>query len=285
MSSNSLIPEEVFSHYQNFALKAFSYLNGRVNDTIKNCMLYIDFFDPICNTYSNYLSPYGIYLHLGEILVDSISKFDKYLQDPICTSIMVCLTHELIHANQNINFESYRNNKIYHKDIEMITVQYSYVFLFEHSKEIYDCLGVDLNFSLESIPGVLVNYIMEGNQLERFPAEYKFYNKVTPQEYYINTVTNIVGNVSNNFLSDVNIKNLCLIFICGVDQKSIIIKSNGLWLYENLECFAYNIWYFFRRFNIFNCDINSRVSNNTGYMQFNICADSREITPIFIENI
>jgi hypothetical protein len=219
---------EEYRTYSMIATSLFNYMNGRINTMNNNCTLYIDMWDNITNTYANIRYPNHISLHVGSV-IDSWDDNWKYIlnkHDYICTCIAWAISHELHHADQLISMLRYNSNPQYRSQIEEDVERASYDWVLSHKQELSVIGGFNViidRLSSSDLPLV-------GN-----------YRKATPKEFYLQTIANTIIRDMDLFVklkvfSDDNMSDDIILVFNDID--TIVIKSSGKYLMENIPLFS-----------------------------------------------
>lgn len=165
-----------YAVYSNFAVRAFEYLNGRINP-FNRCMLSIEMYSK--NNYAEFRKPNTVSLYLGSILND----YDSCTGDPdddrdIKTIIIMVLGHELAHSTQNTDMIRYTNDPYYRDDIEKQNEAYTEYWISEHNQEIYNALGVMVEYSSFAMRNLMPLH-----------TQYEF---ASLEQYYVHTLLDVV---------------------------------------------------------------------------------------------
>lgn len=107
----------VYQKYTPIVLDLFNYLNGRINP-LNICTPLIGGFS--VDNYAQFQYPNRMCIFLGSIIENFYDKNDSDQDniDIIMSVVALCLSHELYHANQNIDAHRYKNDDQYMKNIE-----------------------------------------------------------------------------------------------------------------------------------------------------------------------
>lgn len=219
-----------FTKYKNIAINVFNYMNGTVNVLNKSCIIDIDAYDNVYQTYGNIRFPNHIYIHIGTI-VDSwddmwsvAMKKDEYVVSCICWAIC----HELHHADQLISMIRYNQSEAYKNDMEIAVDHASYYWVMNHSIDLRRITGVNIKI------GELTSSNIE--DVSSSP-----YRKAKAKEFYLQTIANTILRDINLFSSlkiftdDKLCDDIILVFN---DYDSVIIKSGGNYIESNIPYFS-----------------------------------------------
>lgn len=239
---------EEYQEYSIIANKLFAYMNGKINRLNSNCVLYIDMYDLIHNTYANIRYPNNIFLHLGTIIDSYTKEIAQYVEkrDYIGTVMAWAMAHELHHADQLISMLQYNNNPAYKSAIEGDVERASYNWVYNNRAD------------LESIGGfeVIIRSLSSASLPDEKDCNYR---KASIKQYYLQTIANIILRdfnlfnkltvFSSNELDEVD--NIVLCFApAGIGDDVIrnmrttdaadfiSIKENGEYLAENINAFS-----------------------------------------------
>lgn len=120
-----------------FAIKAFNYLNTRVNRTR------IPFFQletaPNTNTVGHVING-TMTLNIHNIL-ELAKTFDKYDWANIRGLILITIIHELSHINQNIDYNRFSKDEAYHQKIELENHYNALNFMLNREEELHNLFG------------------------------------------------------------------------------------------------------------------------------------------------
>ena len=198
--------------YSNFAIRAFEFLNGRINP-FNICYLSIEMYSK--NNYAEFRKPNTVSLYLGSILND----YDSCTGDPeddrdIKTIIIMTLSHELAHSTQNTDMIRYTNDPYYRDDIEKQNEAYTEHWITEHQTEIFNALGVVVSYSSFAIRNIMPLYTQ--------------YEVATLEQYYVHTLLDVVYR-NKKFVEPMTIafrkyNSILLRFNNGI---RMLIKKNG----------------------------------------------------------
>ena len=184
-------------------------------------------------------------------------------QEYIATCIAWAISHELHHADQLISMVMYGSNEAYKNEMEADVERASYDWICNHSRELSELIGIRMCMDkLES--NTLVD---KGN-----------YKKANVREFYLQTIANIVIRDLNLFdqLKVFNNDNMCddMILVFN-DIDTIVIKSNGKFLEENIVPFCNLVYKYCSVYNMYHISVDASFSyNSTGRcmvtVQFNV---------------
>lgn len=221
-----------YHYYSDIARKCFEYMNGRINTMNSQCVLYIDMYDNINGTYANIRYPNFIFLHVGTI-IDSWQDNWHYAVDKIdyiCTCIAWAIAHELHHADQLISMLQYNHNPTYKAKVEGDVEYASYHWVGRNAAALREYCGFNP-----------IIYDIESNSL----PETGNYKKASIEQFYLQTIKNIVLRDENCYnackcFTDDTVTDIELFFLVeGTSQmESIVIKSSGAYLAENINIFG-----------------------------------------------
>ena len=219
---------EEYGIYSNIATKLFDYMNGRINTMNNKCVLYIDMYDFVKCTYANIRYPNFIFIHIGTIIDSWNDEWSVYIdkKDYITSCIAWALSHELHHADQLISMITYNNNIAYKQRIEADVERASYDWVNNHKKELSYITGFNIVIDKLTSPSLPDNAA---------------YTKANPREFYLQTIANIVIRDLDLFygLKVFTNDDICEDMILVFNKiDTIVIKSNGRFLEENIPLFS-----------------------------------------------
>lgn len=129
--------ESLYTKSCEFAIKAFNYLNTRVNRTR------IPFFQletaPNTNTVGHVVNG-TMTLNIHNIL-ELAKTFDKYDWANIRGLILITIIHELSHINQNIDYNRFSKDEAYHQRIELENHYNALNFMLNREEELHNIFG------------------------------------------------------------------------------------------------------------------------------------------------
>lgn len=218
-----------------FAIKAFNYLNTRVNRTR------IPFFQletaPNTNTVGHVVNG-TMTLNIHNIL-ELAKTFDKYDWANIRGLILITIIHELSHINQNIDYNRFSKDETYHQRIELENHYNALNFMLNREEELHNLFGDysdDICLDLE-----LTQKCLENPQLKN---SYKLRNT---DDVAIVSLLNMFTGLKKS--DRVKVEE-CLI---KSNQVFVTYKDNGddsLYKYSEIVKDIKGIWYTYKIFNI-----------------------------------
>jgi hypothetical protein len=147
---------EQFTFYKDFAERAFNYLCNRICKYNQNIRLIVDYSDFVRFTLANFKRPNIVMLHIDNV-VAAYGNANRV--NEVCSLIIIALTHELHHAEQELSQERYRTDFVYKDTIEDGANSMAYHFLAAHRDEINRLFNINLDLSyLESIGRLNTRY-------------------------------------------------------------------------------------------------------------------------------
>lgn len=218
-----------------FAIKAFNYLNTRVNRTR------IPFFQletaPNTNTVGHVVNG-TMTLNIHNIL-ELAKTFDKYDWANIKGLILITIIHELSHINQNIDYNRFSKDEAYHQRIELENHYNALNFMLNREEELHNLFGDysdDICLDLE-----LTQKCLENPQLKN---SYKLRNT---DDVAIVSLLNMFTGLKK--VDRVKVEE-CLI---NSNQVFVTYKDNGddsSYKYSEIVKDIKGIWYTYKIFNI-----------------------------------
>lgn len=189
-----------------FVREAFDYLNGNINRN-NPCRLYIDIYD--MDNYAEFRKPDRVYVKLGSI----INNLYTYSDDVKKSVILLCLAHELFHADQSASMIRYGVDASYMEIIEQQANYASEQFLYHNRQIIMNKFNIDVvkHISCSTKPPAI--------RFQGFNIE----------EYYINSILDvIIRNFSavKTFNTLFRFSTVTIVF----DGVPIMLKENGVLL-------------------------------------------------------
>lgn len=221
---------EEYYEYSGIANKIFSFMNGKINRMNSQCTFQIEMYDYITGIYANIRYPNNITLYIGTIIDSWKDIYSRVMnkRDYVCTMICWALSHELHHADQLISMLMYNANPSYKLSVEGDVERASYNWVSNNRKDL-SCIG---NFTV----------IIESLDSANLPSiENCNYKKASIKEFYQQTIANIIirdfdlFNKLRIFTDDTLVDDIILNF---EDIDTIVIKSNGSYLRENINIFC-----------------------------------------------
>lgn len=227
--------ESLYTKSCEFAIKAFNYLNTRVNRTR------IPFFQletaPNTNTVGHVVNG-TMTLNIHNIL-ELAKTFDKYDWANIRGLILITIIHELSHINQNIDYNRFSKDEAYHQKIELENHYNALNFMLNREEELHNLFGDysdDICLDLE-----LTQKCLENPQLKN---SYKLRNT---DDVAIVSLLNMFTGLKK--ADRVKVEE-CLI---NSNQVFVTYKDNNddsLYKYSEIVKDIKGIWYTYKIFNI-----------------------------------
>lgn len=227
--------ESLYTKSCEFAIKAFNYLNTRVNRTR------IPFFQletaPNTNTVGHVING-TMTLNIHNIL-ELAKTFDKYDWANIRGLILITIIHELSHINQNIDYNRFSKDEAYHQKIELENHYNALNFMLNREEELHNLFGDysdDICLDLE-----LTQKCLENPQLKN---SYKLRNT---DDVAIVSLLNMFTGLKKP--DRVKVEE-CLI---NSNQVFVTYKDNGddsSYKYSEIVKDIKGIWYTYKIFNI-----------------------------------
>lgn len=241
-----------YKYYTDTTYKLFNYMNGRINQLNNKCVLIINSYDFINNTYGNIRYPNEIIINVGTIINGWRDEWAQFIdkREYVNSSIAWAISHELHHADQLIAMTLYNTNSAYKNEMENDVERASYDWVLNHAKELSAICGCKISIDkLDS--NTLTN---SGN-----------YTKANTREFYLQTIANVViRDLSlfeelKVFTNDHMCEDMILIFN---NTDTVVIKSNGKFLDENINLFS-DMVYKHCHYNKYNVYIDIGFSYNS----------------------
>lgn len=227
--------ESLYTKSCEFAIKAFNYLNTRVNRTR------IPFFQletaPNTNTVGHVVNG-TMTLNIHNIL-ELAKTFDKYDWANIRGLILITIIHELSHINQNIDYNRFSKDEAYNQKIELENHYNALNFMLNREEELHNLFGDysdDICLDLE-----LTQKCLENPQLKN---SYKLRNT---DDVAIVSLLNMFTGLKK--ADRVKVEE-CLI---NSNQVFVTYKDNGgdySYKYSEIVKDIKGIWYTYKIFNI-----------------------------------
>lgn len=227
--------ESLYTKSCEFAIKAFNYLNTRVNRTR------IPFFQletaPNTNTVGHVVNG-TMTLNIHNIL-ELAKTFDKYDWANIRGLILITIIHELSHINQNIDYNRFSKDEAYHQKIELENHYNALNFMLNREEELHNLFGDysdDICLDLE-----LTQKCLENPQLKN---SYKLRN------------TDDVAIVSLlNMFTGLKKSDRVKVEECLINSNQVFVtykdnSDNSSYKYSEIVKDIKGIWYTYKIFNI-----------------------------------
>lgn len=227
--------ESLYTKSCEFAIKAFNYLNTRVNRTR------IPFFQletaPNTNTVGHVVNG-TMTLNIHNIL-ELAKTFDKYDWANIRGLILITIIHELSHINQNIDYNRFSKDEAYHQKIELENHYNALNFMLNREEELHNLFGDysdDICLDLE-----LTQKCLENPQLKN---SYKLRN------------TDDVAIVSLlNMFTGLKKADRLKVEECLINSNQVFVTykdnaDNSSYNYSEIVKDIKGIWYTYKIFNI-----------------------------------
>jgi hypothetical protein len=256
---------EEYRKYSDITMRLFNFMNGRINQMNNNCILSIDPYDLITNTYGNIKYPNLIFIHIGTVVDAWREEWSKYIDkdDYIGSCLAWAISHELHHADQLISMIMYNRNIDYKNKIESDVERASYDWVCNHAKEISQIGGF--------------NVLMNKLQSESLP-EAGNYTRANSKQFYLQTIANIIIRDLDLYesLKVFTNDNICddMILIFN-SMDTVVIKSNGRYLDENVVQFSRLAYEYCGKYNMYHIYVDVSLSHDSngrciGTVQFKI---------------
>lgn len=244
---------EEYRYYSDLTIRLFNYMNGRINQLNSNCILQIDPYDLIDNTYGNIRYPNYVFIHVGTAIDGWRDEWSAFINkhDYISTCLAWAVSHELHHADQLISMIMYNRNPQYRNEKEADVERASYDWVLNHAQEI-SAIGK-------------FNVVLDQLQSPSLPESGK-YIKANAKEYYLQTIANILirdldlFDKLQVFTNDSMCDDMVLVFN-GIE--SIVIKSNGNFLIENVVPFAQMVYHYCGRYSVYHIYVDVSFTQNS----------------------
>ena len=256
---------EEYKDYSDVTIRLFNYMNGRINQLNNNCMLQIEPYDFVTHNYGNIKYPNYIFIYVGTIIDTWQDDWKIYInkRDYIGSCIAWAISHELHHADQLISMVMYNRSPEYKNEMEGDVERASYDWVFNHSKELSEVGGFN----------VLMNKIYSSSL-----PDVGNYTKATVKQFYLQTIANVIIRDLDLFegLKVFTNDNMCDDMILMFNNThSIVIKSNGNFLAENITNFSRLVYDYCSKYNMYHIFVDVSFSyNNSGRclatVQFNV---------------
>lgn len=246
---------EDYRKYSDVVVRLFNYMNGRINQMNSNCILIIDPYDFINNTYGNIKYPNLILIHVGTVIDAWQDEWSKFINrdDYIGSCLAWAISHELHHADQLISMVMYNRNAAYKAQMESDVERASYDWVVNHANEISQIGGF--------------NVLMNKLQSTTLP-EHGNYTKANPKQFYLQTIANVIirdldlYESLRIFTNDEMCDDMILVFN---SIETIVIKSNGKFLDENVVPFSRLVYEYCGKYNMYHIYVDvSFGTNSTG---------------------
>lgn len=263
-----------YQYYSKMTTNLFNFMNGYVNKINSNCLLCINMYDLVNETYGNIRHPKMVYINVGNI-VDSWNEdwegiVDRH--DFIGTILAWTICHELYHADQELSMIKYAKDDSYKKSSENDVEVESYYWVLNHADEVSEVGGFN----------VVIDCFTTGS----FNFRACRYKSINAKSFYTQTIANIVlrnfdmFNKIDPLVNDSNIDDITLVF-GNVD--SVDIKKNGEYLDENINTFSSYVYKWASYFDNYIVSVEgyyTRTPNNKPGVILSFEFKDRSIYPI-----
>ena len=214
------------NYWRSITITLFDYMNGYVNHLNYKCRLFVEDREYLSRVNGVTAFPSDVTIFLGNILNMCYSidypefKDSTVRHNMIGTMIAWTVCHELLHADQKIDVLRYGNDPQYNNLIESAVEAASYDWVLYHAMEIEDAVQHCFKVVIDSF---------------QRPVELFTYERATPQEFYMQTILNIVMRDPDayNSIKELRPENECkyanieLVFKYNDHSDSSVIKSAG----------------------------------------------------------
>lgn len=256
---------EDYRKYSDVTIRLFNYMNGRINQLNNNCVLNINPYDLITGTYGNIKYPNIIFIHVGTVVDSWNEEWSSIINrdDYIGSCLAWAISHELHHADQLISMIMYNRNIEYKRKVEGDVERASYDWVANHAKELSQVGGFN----------VLINRL----QSETLPDTGN-YTKANAKQFYLQTIANVIIRDLELYeqLKVFTNDNICSDMILVFNSlDTIVIKSNGKFLEENVVPFTRLAYEYCSKYNIYHIHVDVSLAYNiegrcTATVQFNV---------------
>lgn len=244
---------EDYYKYSDMVVRLFNYMNGRINQINNNCFLIIDPYDFINNAYGNIRYPNLVLIHVGTVVDDWQDEWSKFINkdDYIGSCLAWAISHELHHVDQLISMIMYNRNSAYRNQMEADVERASYDWVVNHAKEISQIGGF--------------NVLMHKLHSTALPKSGN-YIKANAKQFYLQTIANIIIRDLDLyeglrvFTNDDMCNDMILVFN-SID--TIVIKSNGRFLDENIVPFSKLVYEHCSKYNKYHVYVDVIFSTNS----------------------
>ncbi len=255
--------DNIFKFYIEKTNIIFNYFNGRINRINSNVQLIIDYYDYINRNYGCFISPNIIYIYIGEIIEGSYRFFNTINHDAIITEIIISCIHELVHAEQALNNQLYKDDNTYKTQLELHAELVSFDYVIKNRQELEYLFSFNVNFGIDNIPGMILqnmNYnsytsIFNNNDnLNKFAEIESMYLQIFRNEQIMQisevswilthkSIDNVIFAIFD-FLECHNLIDLGrsnpknIVYAIKNNKNSVVIKRNKSWSVDGFSKFV-----------------------------------------------
>lgn len=252
-----------YNFYSQISKQLFDYMNGKINKMNNQCILYIDMYDNIRNTYATIRYPNHIFLHIGNVIDSWHDEWNGIIkkEEYVCTVLSWAIAHELFHADQAIQMVMYLSNSAYKEDKENDVQRASYDWVCSNQYTLSRLIGIQID--------------MEAITSDSLPDE-GHYRKASAAEFYKQTIANTIlkdlqlFNKMTIFTNDLEVEDIVISFSFtpknqSVQRIPIVIKSCGKYLEENVSEFSNLVYNFVAYYDVYSVNVDiETVQNQNG---------------------
>lgn len=262
---------EQFEFYKAFAINYFEFAKRRIlKFSADYVSLEVCYGDYVHFTFANIRRPSSVFIYIDNIVAECGNGYNK---NSICSFIIIAITHELFHLEQDMIQEMYKNNKSYHDLIECSTDSTAKSWLLQNKKEIDRLFGTCLDLS----------------HFDSRDTSMNCYHSADLEKFYKGSIMNVIFRKESSFS---NFERIVLnayqtIYINFNNGTNFLIKKNGEYCGSSIGPFLREIQANAGRYDRYTVDtgVVDAYRDEGGVALVTFTISNREIYPMDFRNV
>lgn len=262
---------EQFAFYKDFAIKYFNYAKKKILKYTANiATLEVSYADYVNYTFANIRRPANIFIHIDNIVAECGNGYNK---NGICSFIVIAITHELFHLEQDMIQDRYRSDRQYCNSVESSTDNMAKSWLLNNMAEINRLFGMFLDLSY----------------FEERDTSINAYQSTSMEKFYKDTIMNVIFRKQNSYLNfeRVVLDSYQTIYINFNHGDNLLIKKNGEYCGSSIGLFLREVQAQAGRFDRYTIDtgVVDTYRDEGGVALVTFTISNREIYPMNFSNV